>query len=1022
MSFIEIIKSNWDNPSSGYRPAPFWSWNAELEPERLCRQVDSMHKAGMGGFFMHSRYGLKTEYLGDEWFKCVSACIDRAEDIGMKAYLYDEDRWPSGFAGGTITRRRPELRSCFIAAVDIVGSAEKKSQIVNPLCVFEVKLNDAGKLLSYEQIGIDDDVAAGSMKMCFDVRYQKPEPVFNNSEYISTIDPEAVDEFIKSSYDPYAARYKDKFGGVVPAMFTDEPNYGFWTLQFEDGRHKFVWGRNFVEEFKKRCGYDILPVLVEILFSSEEDGFSKVRYDYHKTLTELFVENFSGKIGKWCDENGIALTGHVLHEATVSDQLVAVGDCMEHYEHMQWPGIDLLMDRHSEFLTVKQCSSVAEQLGKEKVLTELYGCTGWDWPLEGHKFIAGWQFALGINFLCPHLSHYSLSGGAKRDYPSSISDHSGWWKYYGVVNDYLSRISMMLCQGKAVRDIAIIHPIETGWGLFESSMYQEQLKSELDVDRVNNKIAKMLLDEHYGWNFANEALLEKYGSVERDKFIVGKMKYKAVIVPDLLTLRENTVKLLKEFAQAGGIVIFVNNLPSRIAAEKKDSVSELLDLDNVVCVGEDEVIAKLDTLVERRISISAGGVEADFVWDMTKALDGGYLSFMQSLDREKSNVVKVKMTDVDGPVVLWDALTGTKHRVEYAEVDGGVEFELQLEPSGSAMLTYGIECDDAADTEKLTELIKRVPVEGPLDIELTEMNSMPLDFCWYKLGDDGFSELVPVIGADKQIRAKYGLNPRLGLEEQPWYLYQTGAFDLSVRDKGVMRFTFDAEIVPPVCYLVIEQPADFAITVNGKVVSEVCGWWVDEDIKRIDITDVVVSGENTVELGFDYRANMEIEDIYLIGDFGVSKIDESREFAYDNRKLVALPGKLEYGNWVDQGMAFYTGSVEYKIQVEKNGDQRVCIVLPAVECSAVALKVNGDEYVLPWGIMAKDITPSLQQGTNVVTVEVFGSRKNTLGPLHVPKEDWTGPHQFSPDHPKWQDEYILTKYGMIDPVMIEYRQ
>lgn len=1020
MSFVSEIKKNWKNPSSEYRPAPFWSWNAELDADRLCRQIDSMHKAGMGGFFMHSRYGLKTEYLGDEWFECVSACIDHADKLGMKAYLYDEDRWPSGNAGGKITRTRPELRSCFLAAIDLAESPDKKSEIENPLCVFEVKLSDDGILLGYEAIGIDDEIDKGSMKLCFDICYQKPEPWFNNGEYISTIDSEAVDEYIKSTYDEYSCRYKDKFGGVVPAVFTDEPNYGFWTLMFAEGKYKLVWSRNFADEFEKRCGYNILSVLPEVLFSSEDDRFSKVRYDYNKTLAELFVENYSGKIGKWCQENGIALTGHVLHEATVSDQLMAVGDCMEHYEHMQWPGIDLLMDRHSEFMTVKQCSSVAEQLGKEKVLTELYGCTGWDWPLEGHKFIAGWQFALGINFLCPHLSHYSLSGGAKRDYPASIIDHSGWWKYYDVVNDYLSRTSMMFCQGKAVRDIAIIHPIESGWGQFEPSMYKEQLELNLNVDRVNSKIAKELLDEHYGWNFANEALLEKYGNVKEDKFIVGRMSYKAVVIPDVVTLRENTVNLLKEFAQNGGVVVFVNNVPDRVNAEKNDSVSELLKLDNAICVKEDELIGKLDEVLGRRVSISKDGKEADFVWDMLKAVDGGHLMFMQSLDRQNGNVVKVQVKDVSGPVVCWDGLSGDKFKVEYSEIEDGVEFDVELEPSDAAMLSFGLEVEGLVEAEKDNEAVNIVEVGNPIDIELVELNSMPLDYCKYKLGGDEFSELMPVLKADKQIRAKYGLNPRLGMEEQPWYLYKTGAVDLSVKDKGVMQFSFNAEIVPNVCYLVIERPEDFEIKINDQIVSEVCGWWVDEDIKRIDISNIVVSGENVVELSFDYRVDIELEDIYLVGDFGVGKIDESKGFSYSNRKLVCLPDKLNCGDWRDQGLGFYGGSVEYKITVEKNGGQRVRVVLDDVRCTAAVLKVNGDEYVLPWGVMSREITDSLKDGKNIVSIEVIGSRKNVLGPLHVEKEDWTGPEQFSPDHPKWKDEYILREYGLFKPVKIEY--
>ncbi|HHH76715.1 MAG TPA: hypothetical protein ENL03_06800, partial [Phycisphaerae bacterium] len=99
----------WLSPSSEFRSAPFWSWNAELDPDRLCRQIESMHTAGMGGFFMHPRYGLKTPYLGEKFFECVSACIEKARELDMKAYLYDEDRWPSGAAGGLVTRDHPEF-------------------------------------------------------------------------------------------------------------------------------------------------------------------------------------------------------------------------------------------------------------------------------------------------------------------------------------------------------------------------------------------------------------------------------------------------------------------------------------------------------------------------------------------------------------------------------------------------------------------------------------------------------------------------------------------------------------------------------------------------------------------------------------------------------------------------------------------------------------------------------------------------------------------------------------------------
>ena len=100
MSKNALNVESWQSPPAIFRGAPFWGWNAKLDSGRLRRQVEEMKKGGMGGFFMHSRYGLKTEYLSPVWFRCVKACIDKARELDMKACLYDEDRWASGTAGG----------------------------------------------------------------------------------------------------------------------------------------------------------------------------------------------------------------------------------------------------------------------------------------------------------------------------------------------------------------------------------------------------------------------------------------------------------------------------------------------------------------------------------------------------------------------------------------------------------------------------------------------------------------------------------------------------------------------------------------------------------------------------------------------------------------------------------------------------------------------------------------------------------------------------------------------------------
>ena len=85
-----------------YRPIPFWSWNEKLEPNKLKEQIRWMEKNGMGGYFMHARAGLETEYLSDEWMDCIRACAEEGEKQGMNSWLYDENGWPSGFVGGKL--------------------------------------------------------------------------------------------------------------------------------------------------------------------------------------------------------------------------------------------------------------------------------------------------------------------------------------------------------------------------------------------------------------------------------------------------------------------------------------------------------------------------------------------------------------------------------------------------------------------------------------------------------------------------------------------------------------------------------------------------------------------------------------------------------------------------------------------------------------------------------------------------------------------------------------------------------
>ena len=242
-----------------------------------------------------------------------------------------------------------------------------------------------------------------------------------------------------------------------------------------------------------------------------------------------------------------------------------------------------------------------------------------------------------------------------------------------------------------------------------------------------------------------------------------------------------------------------------------------------------------------------------------------------------------------------------------------------------------------------------------------------------------------------------------------------------------MAFGFHVTDVPTDLRLAIERPEDFDILLNGEAVaSEPTGWWVDEDIKTVDIASAVRVGNNELLLRLDYRADMELEELRLVGKFGVRQLGRGR--VPDGYTLVAAPMELGAGSWVGQGLDFYGAAVSYRLEVSEEvrravaAGRRVRIRLSDVRCTCAAVHVGGRSFVLPWPPLVADITDALGAGESCpewLAVEVIGGRKNILGPLHVPWVSWTGPEQFNVHNEQWTDEYQLTNHGLMSPPVFE---
>ena len=220
-----------------------------------------------------------------------------------------------------------------------------------------------------------------------------------NPSYVDTLDKRVIAKFIEVAYKTYFER----FGNTVEGFFTDEPQICVRGIP---------WSLVMREEYQARYGEDIYEHLEELFLAAGD--YKNIRVKFWKMVTELFSEAYMKQIYDWCRERGMKLTGHLLMEENLYSQLFSNGACMPQYEYMDIPGMDWLGRNIRDNLTARQVSSVAEQLGKESVLSETFALCGHNVSFAELKGIYEWQMVRGINLLCQHLQGYSLRG--IRDY------------------------------------------------------------------------------------------------------------------------------------------------------------------------------------------------------------------------------------------------------------------------------------------------------------------------------------------------------------------------------------------------------------------------------------------------------------------------------------------------------------------------------------------------------------------------------------------------------------------------------
>ncbi len=994
------LKTEFKSPSASYRTAPLWVWHYKVTNDEIDYSLEALHSQGIGGVFIHPRAGLVTEYLSDEWFSLYNHAIEKGKSLNMNVWIYDENTYPSGFGGGHVPAEMPESYNQGQGLEMTKVSTLPKDVFTN----YELVLKKIGN--QYIVVNSNEKTDKGDYYI-FKKLYFNKGKWYGGYSYVDLIYPGVTDKFIEVTMNGYEKHIGKEFGKSVPGIFTDEPN-----ISTPRRKNCIRYTQDLFEQFQNRWGYDLKPNLPSLY---EEIGdWRKIRHNYYGLLLELFINRWSKPWFEYTEQHNLNWTGHYWEHGWPSPH--HGGDNMAMYAWHQVPAIDMLFNNFSKTgsqfgnaRAVKELSSAANQMGRHRTLSETYGGAGWELTFKDMKRLGDWEYVLGVNFMNQHLTFMSLSGDRKHDYPQSFSYHEPWWHLYKPLADHYARLSVALASGTQNNNIIILEPTTSAWMYYSSIESNKRLNT---IKETFTEFINLLEQNQIEYDLGSENIISHQGSVENGKFIVGKRTYTTLVLPPTMdNLDFTTADLLKQFLEQGGKVISYVDMPKYLEGEATDMFTLLADeyksnwqhYPNV----ETHILA---LLLPQDISFKTDNNSDSLLFHMRRQLEDGQILFMANSDLEKT--ARGTVTLKGKAIYELNTFTGEIKNYKYKIEDGNLNFKFHLPPAGSLLLFIDDQQASPSMAEPLKPAYNRIQ-SSPSNIKREMPNILNLDYVTVDVQGNQYNNIY-FADAAKHIWQAHGFdsNPWDKAIQYKQTIVEKDKFGANSGFKATYTFNVADDTDLKSLRAVIERPELWQVQINGNAINPDMGkWYLDRSFKIYDISNHVKSGKNEITLNCKPMSiHAELEPIYIIGNFNL----ESASQGWD-----IYPSKdIQMGSWKNQGLPFYGQGMSYEKTLTADSKKGYKIKLNDWQGTVVEVKVNDKHAgIIGWEPCELEITPYIKPGENKISVIVYGSLKNTLGPHHNYKRNGIvspGNFKSSPDEQSAGTEYDLLDYGLLE--------
>jgi hypothetical protein len=512
----------------------------------LRERIREMKNAGLGGIV--ASVSVKNYMRDEDALELLRRGVSIAREEGMRVWIYDEEGYPSGAAGGLVLDQAPSVE------------AEGLIRVVSP----------AGDV-RYKIIRLYEATHA-------------TENFYKKRPYINILDPHAVATFLAVTHDRYA-RVLTPISRYVEAFFTDEPSLiNAYVPKGREYPPTLPWHRRLPGEFLARKGYDLLPHR-ESLFVDTGETDRKIRCDFYEVVADLFAETYFGALQQWCNRHGVASSGHLLGEETMVWQTDFNSEPFRCYRKFDIPGIDMITSdpvkimSKEYFMVPKIAGSACRLRGQRRLMCEIsdfFGVMdGRHASLEEMQCTAAILASFGVTDLC---SYYTLTLAPESELkPGTFSPQQ-----YRRYTEFTSRVASVFSQGTIETDVAVLYPITSLWAHFtpsHRSMYEPHPNPDVNfLDAAFTGCCRSLLQQHIDFDVVDEKSLAESG-VEGRTLAVGERRYRVLVFPPLDTVRVRTLEMITAFAKAGGAV-FAHSVFPRYAAEGPELDSRVATLVN----------------------------------------------------------------------------------------------------------------------------------------------------------------------------------------------------------------------------------------------------------------------------------------------------------------------------------------------------------------------------------------------------------------------------------------------------------